>query len=193
VQNGVFSVYADVAENAVVAEVSKSILPDADNADKWVYTVVLTSYDGYGPDRIRPFAIDAAEWTVGVGRDLAAAVALGVVPRIMDLLAPTAEAQYSMLRSFVADVKTGTAVPAKISGINASLAAAPPQPTTVTSTVTVTYTTTVASPTTTTVYSVTTSPLTVKELNIELLSAVSVAMIVLGLALGFLLARFRRK
>jgi len=195
VQDGVFSVYVDAAENAVVAEVAKSVLPDADNADKWVYTVVLTSYDGYGSDRIRSFAIDAAEWTVGVGRDLAASVALGVVPRIMDLLALAAEAQYSMLRSFVADVKTGQAVPARISGINASLVAAPPQPTTVTitSTITVTATTTVASPTTTTIYSVTTSPLTIRELSIELLTAASIAMIVLGLALGFLLVKLRRK
>ena len=111
-----FKVYADPARNAIIAEVSKSILPDAGNASKWVYTVALTSYDGYGPQKIRSFGLDPDVWVVGAGAKHAKAVLFNVIPRIMDLLAPTAEDQYSQLSSYVADKE---AKPAKIHGISA--------------------------------------------------------------------------
>jgi len=44
------------------------VLPDVENVGKWIYTVVLTSYDGYGTDRIRLFSIEATEWIVGVNK-----------------------------------------------------------------------------------------------------------------------------
>lgn len=124
VQNGNFKVYADPARNAIVAEVSKNLLPDANNADKWVYVVAVTSYDGFGPMRIRPFGVDPDMWVVGVGAKHAKAVLFNVVPRVMDLLAPTAQDQYSQLTTYVAE-KNGTL--AKIRGVSKATAAQPPQ------------------------------------------------------------------
>jgi len=115
VQGDVFKVYADPARNAIIAEVSKKFLPDVEHADKWIYTVAVTSYDGYGSMKVRAFGIDPAEWVVGVGSKHAKAVLFNVVPRVMDLLAPTAQDQYSQLNSYVAE-KNGTL--AKIHGVS---------------------------------------------------------------------------
>ena len=117
-------VYADPAKNAIIAEVSKSLLPDAENADKWVYTVAVTSYDGYGTMKIRAFGLDPDVWVIGVGSKHAKAVLFNVVPRIMDLLAPTSEDQYSQLNTYVAD-KNGTL--AKIHGVSRASTAQPQQ------------------------------------------------------------------
>jgi carbohydrate-binding DOMON domain-containing protein len=119
-QDGDLKVYADPGSNAIVVEVSKGVLPDVDNADKWVYTVALTSYDGYGPERIRPFGVEAQEWVVGVGAGHAQAVLFNVIPRVMDLLAPSAEEQYEMLSGYAIDRERGVALPSVISGLNAS-------------------------------------------------------------------------
>ncbi|MEZ0346322.1 MAG: glucodextranase DOMON-like domain-containing protein [Infirmifilum sp.] len=123
VQDDKFKVYADPATNSIVAEVAKDVLPDADNASKWVYTVAVTSFDGYGNMRIRPFGLDPDVWVVGAGAKHAKAVLFNVLPRIMDLLAPTAQDQYAQLNSYVAD-KNGTL--AKIHGVS-SAATTPPQ------------------------------------------------------------------
>ncbi|MCC6059289.1 MAG: hypothetical protein LM563_03485 [Thermofilum sp.] len=117
-------VYADPARNAIVAEVSKSVLPDAENMDKWVYTVAVTSYDGYGSMRIRPFGVDPDVWVVGVGAKHAKAVLFNVVPRVMDLLAPTAQDQYAQLSSYVAE-KNGTF--ARVRGVSRAAAQPPSQ------------------------------------------------------------------
>lgn len=144
IQNGDFKVYGDPAKNAIVAEVSKKLLLDVENAENWSYVVVVTSYDGFGPDRIRPFGVSAGEWVIGVGEDLAPAVAVGVIPRIMDLLAPTTEDQYQMLRSFKVDLDTFTGEPAIIKGVS-PIAVVKPTATTVMVTETVTETTTITS------------------------------------------------
>ena len=123
-QGDLFKVYADPARNAIIAEVAKSILIDAENIDKWVFTVAVASYDGYGPDRIRPIGVSADTWVVGAGSKYAQAILFNVAPRIMDLLAPTAEDQYRMLNSFVIDRAHNITRPAVVSGVNASMAQA---------------------------------------------------------------------
>ena len=139
VQDGILDVYADPASNAIIAEVEKTVLLDVDNVDKWTFTVALTSYDGYGPDRIRPFGVEAQEWVVGVGTNLAQAVLFNVVPRVMDLLAPTATDQYEMLNTFKIDRERGVGVPSIIRGVTAFPTT--PQPETTTTTITITKTT----------------------------------------------------
>jgi len=124
VQDGKFKVYADPARNAIIAEVSKDILPDAGNADKWKYVVAVTSYDGYGTMKIRPFGLDPDVWVVGVGSKHAKAVLFNVVPRVMDLLAPTAQDQYAQLSGYVAE-KNGTL--AKVHGVSQVTATQPTQ------------------------------------------------------------------
>ncbi len=140
VQDGDFKVYGDPAKNAIIAEVSKKLLPDTEHIANWSYVVVVTSYDGYGPDRIRPFGVDAGEWTVGVGKEFASAVAVGVIPRIMDLLAPTADDQYRMLQTFKVDLETFTGTPAVIEAIGPTTQVQPSTATTMTTTLTITST-----------------------------------------------------
>lgn len=103
VQNGDLKAYADPADNAIVVEVSKKLLYDVENINNWEFVVAVTSHDGYGPNRIRPFATAKGEWVIYVPPDYAVAILRNVLPYILDLLAPTKEEQYSMLRSFNAE------------------------------------------------------------------------------------------
>lgn len=114
IQNGGIKPYADPATKAIVVEVSKNILYDIDNIEKWIFVVAITSHDGYGTNMIRPFAVGGGEWTVGVPQEYSLAIIKKVFPYIIDLLAPTKEEQYSMLRSF--DAEQGLL--AKIRGIS---------------------------------------------------------------------------
>jgi alpha-amylase/alpha-mannosidase (GH57 family) len=141
VQGESFVVYADPSRNAIVAEIDKSLLFDLENVPKWVFTVALTSYDGYGPDRVRPVGVDAGTWVIGAGAKMAQAILKGVEPRIMDLLAPTAEDQYRMLSSFRVSPEPLKAV---IYGLNYSLVSTRPVAEK-TITYTITYTTTATS------------------------------------------------
>ncbi|MEM0325858.1 MAG: glucodextranase DOMON-like domain-containing protein [Desulfurococcaceae archaeon] len=100
VQNGLLRAYADHAENAIIVEVSKTVMYDVDNVDKWIFVVAVTSHDGYGVNRIRPFSPSKGEWNIYVPTEYAMAILQDVLPYVMDLLAPTKEDQYSMLRSF---------------------------------------------------------------------------------------------
>ncbi len=127
VQDGLYKVYVDPTTNAIIAEVHSSLMLDVDNIERWIYTVVLTSYDGYGPDRIRPFGVESQEWIVGVGPRYAQAVLFNVVPRIMDILAPTRDDQYSMLNTFSIDGVRGVAQPAVIRGVSGAMVIRPPQ------------------------------------------------------------------
>ncbi|MEM0283292.1 MAG: glucodextranase DOMON-like domain-containing protein [Sulfolobales archaeon] len=106
VQDSRFRVYADTSRNAIIAEIDRSLLPDTENIPRWVFTVAVASYDGYGPNRIRPIGVSADTWTIGAGARYARAILCGVAPLIMDLLAPTAEDQYAMLNSFVVPNQT---------------------------------------------------------------------------------------
>ena len=138
VQDGELKVYADPTQNAIIAEVSKDLLPGIDNLGNWSYVVALTSYDGYGAMKIRPFGVEAAEWVVGVGTEHAQAIVLNVIPRVMDLLAPTAEEQYAMLSSYVIDKESGIVKEAVVKAYGPGTAAPPTE----TVTTTITYTTT---------------------------------------------------
>ncbi len=143
VQDGSLKPYADMAENAIVVEISKELLYDVENIDKWVWVVAVTSHDGYGSNRIRPFVVGGGEWQVGVPQEYALAVLKNVVPYVMDLLARTKEEQYSMLKSF--DPATGAL--AKVYGIGYTVTTTTPPTQTPTTTPTTTPTET---PTTTT-------------------------------------------
>ncbi len=140
VQDGDFKVYGDSARNAIVAEISKKLLPDVEHINQWKYVVVVTSYDGFGPERIRPFGVSSEEWTVGVGEKFAPAVAVGVIPRVMDLLAPTADDQYRMLSSFKVNLEEMTGTPAVIEGVGPGAQATVPITATITQTITATTT-----------------------------------------------------
>jgi len=100
VQSDSFKVYANQSENAVIAEVDQFLLPDIDHIGEWGYAVMIASYDGYSPDgtRVRPVNVTPANWTFG-GAD-ALAVQNNVAPRVIDVLAPTKDDQYSMLGSY---------------------------------------------------------------------------------------------
>ncbi len=94
-----FIVYADWDENSITAVINESLLPGGHRAVEWIYAVALTSYDGFGPMRVRPVQPgDPSEWVIGGGDALA--ILAGVEPRVMDVLAPTASDQYAMLNSY---------------------------------------------------------------------------------------------
>jgi carbohydrate-binding DOMON domain-containing protein len=130
-QGDKFSVYA-VPGEAIEVKVDKSLLTDVDNIEKWGFVVAVASYDGYGSYKVRGVvAGDPQEWLFG-GADSLALLA-GVHPLIIDLLAPTANEQYKMLKSYDATAK-------KLAVVSVLGAAPPTVTTTVTSTVTVTTT-----------------------------------------------------
>ena len=128
------SIYVE-QPNKIIAEVPKQLIPAIKQPNEWGWVVVLTSWDGYGTNNIRSFSIDPSEWNFGVGAQHAIGVAAGVIPRIVDLLAPTPESQYNQLTSYSVDVETLIGTPAKIKGVRPALQA-PQQPETVTETVT---------------------------------------------------------
>jgi len=150
IQDSDFKVYADQAGNSIIAEVSKQLLYDVGNMDKWVFVVAVTSHDGYGTNRIRAFTVGGGEWQINVPSDYALAIMKGVLPYVLDLLAPTPDEQYSMLRSF----DPGTGKVAVVHGYGATATTTTPPTTTTTTTTPVTTTTspvtTTTSPTTTT-------------------------------------------
>lgn len=198
-QNGDLRVYADQALGVIVVEASKRVLVDVEHIDKWIYVVVLTSYDGYGSNRIRSFSTSPDVWIVGAP-DYALAIAANVIPRVMDLLAPTAEEQYSMLKSFNVTFIDAQLVgkPAVVKGFSR----AAPQPTVTTIVTTVSLTTTLieasTSTSTLTVHksitataTETITKTTPQELNIPLSTALVFTGLLVGAATTYLLMRRR--
>jgi len=200
VQDGAFSVSADPAANAIKAEVRKSILPDVGDVGNWSYVVVLTSYDGYGPDRIRPFGVSPDEWVVGAGEDMATAILFNAVPRVMDLLAPTPEDQYRMLRSFEINKSSGEVKLAVIKGVSPQEAQAPAVVTT-TVTQTVTYTESVTErlvetttyTTTKTSVTISTETITQPVTDNRLVGVGVILGLIAGLVAGSLIAGYGKK
>ncbi|MEM1570637.1 MAG: glucodextranase DOMON-like domain-containing protein [Pyrobaculum sp.] len=90
--------------NAIVAVVPRKLIPPTTRLmsdfpqPSWRYYVLVTSYDGFGPGRIRPFGPMAQEWTVGVGTANASAVLSGTIPRVLDILGTN-----TPLRTFTKD------------------------------------------------------------------------------------------
>ncbi|MEM2009321.1 MAG: glucodextranase DOMON-like domain-containing protein [Thermosphaera sp.] len=107
-----FDVYvSDYEPNTIEVKIAKSVFPDPERVREWVVFVALASYDGYGEGKVRGVqAGDPAEWVLGGGDPLA--ILAGVQPKVIDVLAPTPEAQYSMLGSY----DTGARTLAKVSG-----------------------------------------------------------------------------
>jgi len=186
-QDDAFKVYTDAQSNAVVAEVSKDLVPDVDNAAKWKIVVFAASYDGFGPYRVRPVSIDQGEWVVWGAADpayktkVAKALTLGLVPRVLDLAiySPdeyqngiSADDQYKALDSYNPDKGMPAVVPALL-------------PTTVTVTQTQTETKTVV--TTTTV------PTTVPTPDYTAAAIIGVVLLIVGFAVGYFVKRPAKK
>lgn len=103
-EGDLFDVYAIPEENAIEVKISKSLLLDVENIENWAFVVAVASYDGYGSYKVRGVVPgDPQEWSFG-GADPLAAMA-GVHPTIVDLLAPTKQDQYNMLKSYDATTK----------------------------------------------------------------------------------------
>jgi len=79
----------------------KILLDVVEPTEKWAYTVAVAPFDGFGPDAIRPFGVEAEEWTVG-GADPRAVIA-GVVPRVFDILVPEGMKQEDVLEGYDAE------------------------------------------------------------------------------------------
>jgi carbohydrate-binding DOMON domain-containing protein len=125
---GLFEAKALPDENAIEARISKSLITDVENIGKWRIVVAVTSYDGFGPAKIRPLtAAPSGEWQIPATAyatpeqtsKIAMAIAKGVAPRVMDLLVYsdeypngiTAEQQYQWLSSFDPDKGLPAVVP----------------------------------------------------------------------------------
>lgn len=93
--------------NSIIAVVPRKLIPPTTRLmsdfpqPTWRYYVLVTSYDGFGPGRIRPFGPLAQEWTVGVGAANASAILAGTLPRVLDVLGSNAQ-----LRAFSKDSPT---------------------------------------------------------------------------------------
>lgn len=111
-----------VEGNTVVAVVPRRLIPPTTGLMRdfpqptWRYYVLVTSYDGYGPGRIRPFGPLAQEWVVGVGAANATAVLSGTIPRVLDILGPN-----TPLRAFTRN-ETAVLEPRELSWGNFPLA-----------------------------------------------------------------------
>ncbi|ADM27516.1 Protein of unknown function DUF2223 [Ignisphaera aggregans DSM 17230] len=125
-QNDVFKIYADATNNAIVAEVSKSLLYDVDNIAKWSIIVFATSWAGENPDRIRSLSVNQGEWVLWAATDpayltrIAKAITFNIAPKAMDMAiysseypnGITADEQYRILDSYDPDKGIPAMVPA---------------------------------------------------------------------------------
>jgi carbohydrate-binding DOMON domain-containing protein len=181
-QGDKFSVYA-VPGEAIEVKVDKSLLTDVDNIEKWGFVVAVASHDGFGSYKVRGVVSgDPQEWAFG-GADPLALLA-GVHPLIIDLLAPTASDQYTMLKSYDTAAK--------------KLAVVPPIVTTtvvVTNTIEVTKTETKQLVSTTTILVtqpttvVTTVRTTTTQTEMTTPAIVGVIALIIGLAIGYIVKK----
>jgi carbohydrate-binding DOMON domain-containing protein len=194
---GLFEAKALPDENAIEARISKSLITDVENIAKWRIVVVVTSYDGFGPAKIRPLtAAPSGEWQIPattyatpeqVSR-IAMAIAKGVAPRVMDLLiysdeypnGITAEQQYQWLSSFDPD----KGLPAVVPPLPITT-----QTVTVEKTVTHTVTQTATVTTTQTVVSTTTTTTTQTVTDWTITGVLGVVLLVIGIAIGYAIKR----
>jgi hypothetical protein len=178
--------------NAIEVKVYKPLLGGAEDVESWAFVVAVASHDGFGEYKVRGVGVEAEEWLIGGGDPRA--IAAGVQPRVLDLLAPTVEDQYSMLTSYDVDKKT----PATVYMLSKTGLIMPPMVTVTvleTKTVEVTKTQTVEVIRTQTVISTlvqsttytTTETVTVPEYSWAIVAAV-VGLIV-GIAIGSLVRR----
>lgn len=188
-----FDVYAFTNANIIEVKIAKSLLGDTGNIGNWIWYVFLTSYDGFGEKKIRGIqAGDPGEWAFG-GGDPQALLA-NVQPKVVDLLAPSEQEQYTMLSSY----DTAAGKPATVYGVKGGSIYYPPVTVTTTITTTVTTTQTYVSTTTetvtttqvstTTLTSTTTSIST--QLDVTTTGIIAVITLVIGIAVGML---FKKK
>ena len=177
-QGDMFSVYA-VPGEAIEVKVNKSLLTDVDNIEKWGFVVAVASYDGMGSYKVRGVvAGDPQEWALGGADSLA--LAAGVHPLIIDLLAPTANEQYTMLKSYDVSAK-------KLAVVSVLGAAPPTVTTTVTSTVTVTTTSEITKTTERVVTTVVPTTVTQTEMTTTLVTGI--VSLIIGLIIGYIVKK----
>jgi len=195
VQDDAFKVYTDAENNAVVAEVSKDLIPDADNIVRWKIVVFTASYDGFGPYRVRPVSIDQGEWVVWGAADpeyktkVARAITLGLAPRVLDLAiySPdeypngiSADDQYKALNSYNPDKGMPAVVPALL-----------PTTVTVTQTQTLTQTETLTQTVTSTTTSISTTTASAPDYTAA--AIIGVVLLIVGFAVGYFVKRPAKK
>ena len=182
-----FTISVDNKTNAIIAQVSKNLIPDVSNLDSWKIVVASASYDGFGPMRVRVAGIKGGEWVLNATATankteilkISKAIAAGIEPRVLDLAiySPeypkgiTASDQYSWLNSFNPTLKTLATVPSQppvtiIKTLTKTLTQTTTKTLTKTNTLTLTQTqTTTLSPITSTVTQTQTRTLTTTEIS----------------------------
>ncbi len=214
VQDGNFTVYADPDNNAIVAEVARSLLPDVDNLASWRIVVAVASYDGFGPMRVRPVGPTGGEWVLNGTQyatpeqlqKVAKAIAAGIEPRVLDLAiysdqypdGVSAEDQYAWLDSYSPDLGALAIVPG-FPPVTVTETVVETQTVTHTTTQTVTQATTQTMTETTTETvthtttqvrtETTTETTTVKATNWAAAGGLAVLGLIIGLAIGFAMKR----
>ncbi len=79
------TVTANQTTNVIIAKVPKSVLGDLSGAK---FVVTMGSYDGYGVHGFRTVAPTPEKWKLGGNKTVAKWVALGIAPRIIDVIGP---------------------------------------------------------------------------------------------------------
>jgi len=209
VQDDKFKVYADPNENAIVAVISKNLIPDVDNIKNWKIIVLLASYDGFGPMKVRQAGVKGGEWVLNATKyatnketiiRIGQAVAKGIEPLALDLLVYSpqypngisASLQYKWLNTFNVTAGTYAIVPG-ISIAPKTVTETVTQTETSTYTTTLTQTTTKTSTTTVTSTSVSVSPspttITKETTNWTATGAAAIILFIIGLIIGYLVKR----
>ncbi len=209
VQDDKFKVYADPDENAIVAVISKNLVPDVDNIKNWKIIVALASYDGFGPMKVRQAGVKGGEWVINATKyatdkdtiiKIGQAIAKGIEPLALDLLVYSpqypngipASLQYEWLNTFNVTAGTYAVIPG-ISVAPKTVTETITQTQTTTYTTTITQTTTKTSTTTVTSTSVSISPspttITKETTNWTATGAAAIILFIIGLIIGYLIKR----
>lgn len=153
----IYSIALDNIDNIIV-RINPEIIPEIDfSSTSWAMLVCMTGYDSFKEYRVRGINTTSTEWLFG-GAPREAVIA-NVAPRIIDVLAPTSEQQYTYLSSY--DPAEGRLAVFPALASNGTLLELPTQPTTTTTTPPHTTTTTTAmTKTTTTAQPITTTSTT---------------------------------
>ncbi|MEM2223352.1 MAG: glucodextranase DOMON-like domain-containing protein [Acidilobaceae archaeon] len=112
--------------DTIIARVDKDILIDVENIASWTIVVAIASYDGFGPNRVRPVGPTGGEWVLNGTRyatpeqrtKIAKAIAAGIEPRVLDLTTYSPQykgvdvaTQYRWLDSFNVDLNLMAMIP----------------------------------------------------------------------------------
>ena len=129
-----------VQGNAIVATLDRSLFDQADpaNIKSWRIVVALTSYDGFGPLKVRGTSLDKGDWVIWTTATatneqklaMANAIKFGIEPRVYDIAVYSPEypngitdqEQYQWLSSFDVNTKTPATIPPILPQLKAQLA-----------------------------------------------------------------------